>query len=160
MRRFGDPSRCAYAYAETQGDGVGFAFLSLFNDSNQYHLAVFGTGEDFASATNFTTAVVSNAQVGTLIVRGQPVVTNRQPMAGIITGGIAGSLPTPNFPVTRGSPFTSWPHDFPLLVLAPGWSLTGYTSAADSLFALDFWWEVILPDELLNPKIGDPDIDP
>lgn len=161
MRRFGDPSRCAYGMGSFTNTAANNAFVSLFNDSNQYHLGIFAAGLDISSIQTIDGFVVAQGIQGAAAEQGQPVVTGRGPVAGVITTGEVVTKPSNNFPTLQAASSQLWQHDFPFLVLYPGWSLSVYASLANNTpLVFGFWWEVLLPDELLNPKIGNPDIDP
>lgn len=143
------PSRCAYGANVTTDATGNTQFISLFNEiSSAYVLAV----HDFAlkpitgSATAFG-FVVDQGQLGADPVQGMPVVSNRQPMAGQVSQGEVTTLPT--IQLWPPSPTTQvWPHDFPFIVLTPGWSLTAYALSTDILFGFSFWWQVLTPEEL------------
>lgn len=153
--------RCAYGTATVGATLVVFSFVSLYNEaSSPVHIAVRDWAQ-FGSTTAQTFGfVVAQGAVGTLVTQGLPVVTNGPMLAGSIYSGQAAALPAFNFAAAAGAAGPFWPHDYPALVLTPGFSITAYRTASNNGLQFGFWWELLWPNQKINPWIGDPSIDP
>ena|SRR5271154_860526 len=130
-------------------NGTNFGFASLYNDSvAPYVLAVHDMSGDtvgFPASGAFT---VQQGIQGSNPVNGSPVVTGRQRMQGQVYQGNVVSLPQMTFPVLGPFGQYTYPHEYPFLVLTPGWSLTMYCPTSGQTFDWGFWWQVLTPDEL------------
>lgn len=150
------PSRCAYGANATTDEEGTFQFVSLFDEvTSAYVLAVHDVASSAAAPLFIGSLVVSQGQLGSNPVQGQPVVSNRQAMAGQVSQGEIATLPTAGLflPQTglaaaNAQGGSMWPHEFPLIVLTPGWSLTAYSATQDGPFNVSFWWQVLTPEEL------------
>jgi hypothetical protein len=143
------PSRCAYGFGISAGVALRYSFAALFNDSPApYVLAVHDISAAGALSTAVTPFVVAQGAPGSLSVKGQPGVSNRQSMAGAIYTGTAAAVPTASFYLQDSGARVAWYHEFPIIVLAPGWSLARYCATVNALSGASFWWQVLTPDEL------------
>jgi hypothetical protein len=152
--RWGNPARSAYAVHQAAAVAAQFPFVSLFNDgSAQYLLAIIDIGNDPA-ASSPAGYVISQGQIGSNPRQGLPVVTGRTTVQGVVTQGNAATLPSINlFPFNTGSS-GAWPHEFPLIVLSPGWALTQYGNTVNQPATVSFWWEIAFAVDVINPDIG------
>jgi hypothetical protein len=155
VRRWGNPAVCAWAGNIAPAVAAQFSFVSLFNDqSSAYALALLDWG-NFTNPTG-TPAVFGIAQgkLGSNPVQGSPVVTNGTTTPGQVLTGSVVAFPTLGiFPSLTGSNGL-WGHDFPMSVLLPGWAITAYSNIVDTVFGISFFWEVVLPIDIINPRIG------
>lgn len=143
------PSRCAYAMTNAPQNGTNFGFISLYNDSvAPYVLAVHDTSGDSLNAISPAGWTVQQGIQGSNPVNGNPMVTGRQRMQGQVYQGNLAVLPTMTLPLLGPFGQYFWPHEFPFIVLTPGWSLTMYGNTAGSQFDWGFIWQVLTPDEL------------
>jgi hypothetical protein len=161
VHRWGNPQRCFYGANTAPATAAVFGFVSLYNDAGaQYALAILDIGTD-PDANSLTAGyVVAQGKLGAGDIRGLHCVTDGLTGPGVVTQGTVGTLPTTfsYFPTLNGvSP--AWLHDFPMFVLLPGWSLTSYGLAVNTHQQASFIWEIVLPIDILNPRIGDPSID-
>ena len=155
-----NPRRCAYAWNASVGGGVTFPFASLFNDSSQYYLAVWDYGNRASANGTLDAWVISKGALGSSPVQGTCIISDEPPMPGQVRVGTVSALPlTFSLNASDESGTVAWKHDFPWIILKPGWSLTGYAQAANTTLSEYFWWEVLLPDMVINPTIGDPALD-
>jgi hypothetical protein len=147
-------ARCAYANQEVPLLAANFAFVSLYNDSSAAQvLAVreYAVEQRSDSTTGFK---VAQGLLGSSPIQGKPVYTNAGSMPGVLSQGYVTVLPLMDLATAGGSTIAGWAHDFPMIVLAPGWAITAYQAAAGTSFFFGFWWEWMYPAQLLNPDIG------
>lgn len=147
QRHWHKPARMAYA-SNSSANVTNFNFVSLFNDSNgPYLLAVhdaFNIGDNASALQGF---VVSNSKLGSSPVQGISLLTGEGAIPGQVLAGFVAALPTVGlFNWTAG--INGWGHEWPFVVLRPGWSVTMYPQAVNTLTHTGFFWEYLTPDEL------------
>lgn len=140
-----NPLDCAYALGAITPTAGQFPFVALYNNDNLgkyiavHDVAIRGGG----LAGLVAGGVIRSSSVGANDVTPSPVVTNAATPQGVLRTGSIAALPAFNIENGFGGSAPSWPHEYPLLVLAPGWSLAIYAAAVSNLFTLSFWWQSI-----------------
>lgn len=155
------PQRLAYQSATNPASVGNFGFISLYNDSNQYYLALHDWGQfnDGAGTSIVGFEATKRGQIGASVVQGLPVVSGTGNKPGQFSQGYVVSNPVLDIGLSGNGGNYPWTHPFPFRVLAPGWRLTAYATTVNVEVTLWLTWQVVLPDEILNPNIGDPAID-
>jgi hypothetical protein len=160
MRHLPILARCAYAAAASAAVAANNSFISFFNDSSAAQvLALRDFGLDVQLSASIEGFVIARQKIGANPVQGSSVYTSQGSMPGqLLTGSVAAN---PAFSLfASGNTFSpGWPHEFPIVVLAPGWSITAYATTQNAALILSFWWEWMFPAQLLNPDIGPEHID-
>lgn len=138
-----DLSNCAYSAAAVAASAGNFGFISLFNsDTLGRYYAVWDIGRGAAFPTTVGLEVL-NKQQGAPLGTVNAVVTNQGAPQGSLSGGVFGALPAMNLMNGYTSTGPGWLHDFPIIVLAAGWSLTAWGTTANQAIDVGFWYEAI-----------------
>lgn len=156
-----NPLRCARGLS-TSSNGTNFNSVALFNNDSTKILRVL----DFLPTTvkivssSYTQTRLTNQNIGTI----SPVVTGEPTPPGQIDTGSLASLPAGDFNYAFGNVNLSlqpmWRgHVFPVAVIRPGWSFVLSDNTSADTLTCSFFWDWLWPDQLLNPHIGDPEID-
>lgn len=142
---------CGYAAGAAAAGGAGtFSFVSLFNNDNLgRYLAVWDVGRLSLETVN-TGYLIQNKQIGSSAVTPSPLVTNQPTPTGQLTTGAAAALPTMSMLNSMQEPGNVWAHDFPLVVLAQGWSITIYHGTANIAFVASFIFELLDAADLMG----------
>lgn len=156
-----NPLRCSRGQFDVTAGTQGA--VSLYNNDSTKSLRVLdwaclgaGTAAAYVTKTRLTTQNVGLVN---------PVVTDEPRHPGLLdTQDLGGSFTTFDFVAqnvnTVGTQGPAWAgHCYPFAVLRPGWSLVVAPEAPGGLPNVSFFWDWLWPDELLNFKIGDPEID-
>lgn len=149
MRRYRiDLLSAGYVAGSAAAVAAQFGFVSLFNnDALGRYLAVMDVGRALLETVQ-TGFLVQNKQIGAGAVNPSPLVTTATPPPGQLTTGTVAALPTFNLlngVVEQGN---QWPHDYPLVVLASGWSITLYAPIVNVVWQAGFLFEVLEPAAL------------
>jgi len=148
-------ARCAYQSNVAPAVAAQNSFVSLYNDSSAAQVIAM---RDYAVNPTVGAGIegflVSQAKLGATPLQGISVYTPGGAMPGQLLIGSVAALPTFNLFPTGGTTAPGWLHDFPMVVLAPGWSLTAYGNTLNLVLSVYFWWEWMYPAQLLNPDIG------
>lgn len=138
---------------------TNFGAFALYNNSPAPHLLRFW---DFSSTAfipfqfRVLQGRLTTHDVGTI----SPVVVSDQPPPGTIDKQDQAAAGTPMWPMNGATTSGGFPRSpYPFAVLTPGWSLVMECTTAAQTFGISFWWDWLYPDELINPNIGDPEID-
>ena len=143
------PSRCAYAQNGQAAVAAVYSFIALYNDSPAPYVLAVHDWQVLRVASTFTEGfAVIHGQIGSGARQGQPVVSNRQRMPGIVTAGTLAALNTTSFYPSGITNNDGWHHEFPMVVLTPGWSLVMQLGTVNAALAGSFWWQVLTPEEL------------
>lgn len=149
MRTLGpNPFLSAHGEATTNGAVSVFGAVSLFNDASApVYLVVWAYYVVTGNAATLAPLFLAKGKVGANPLQGVPIVSDGPAIAGQVTFGNVAALPTANaysFNTVTGTAFQL----YPFAVLAQGYSLTAYASAAAVALSLGFLWEAVYPDEL------------
>jgi hypothetical protein len=144
--KFFRPREAARGYISVAG-GSAFPSVYLFNNSSSHYLVV----------RDFQTQVGSGSLIYLASVRGHtgtqggtihPYVADMaQPAGQLWSDNAATAISPDNLQKNTGnSPI--WGHDFPIGVIAPGWSMVFQQEISTATMEIGIIWEAILPDEL------------
>lgn len=139
---------CAYVAGSQALSSGNFAFVCLFNnDAAGRYIAVLDVGTPDVN-TGIAGFQVQNQQVGANPVTPSPLVANQGTPIGVLTVGHAAALPTLGLLHGVGNLQASWYHDYPIIVLPAGWSITLWRFAVSTSITAGFLYEMLLAEDL------------
>jgi hypothetical protein len=141
------PRQAAWGFAQISAP-TNFGTVSLYNNSGGAQYLVLRDWRAINISNNRVSMFYAVGAQGSSFMSGQSFMPDQPQLPGVCYDLDAGSATSTAFKFDQNVQQAWWPHDFPLAILPPGWSICFQNQSNATFMGGSFMWEAIFADEL------------